>query len=354
VNVEESPKGKLVVRFLQVFMPIVGVSVAVISLLLTVAARKKELTCTLTASTRLVSENLGGIHPDLHVEFHNQPITSLSKLSFSLRNTGAAAIKGNDVMEPVRLQFPSGTKLLSATVERTLPQQFSFSATVPPEGREVLLAFSLLNAGDEAQFSVYVLNSSLQQPILLGRVVDVPQMIYSDGVGGASNVTSRVVPRIRSHPLRSALRWTLSIIFGAIAALFVGLWIGGIVSYTSYLPWRRRFKTQYDEVFQEAVKRRRQELKRREAPAQGEAAQVELQVNRETFLVEEFMLRDGVPVHMPSLPGLAGELRKKGIPDHPHPMVESFWGAVAFSITLLSVASLFALTTVVVYEALKT
>src|SRR2546422_9289372 len=96
VNAEETPKGK-VVRLLQVFMPIIGVSVAAISLLLTVAARKKELTCTLISSTRLVSENLGGVHPDLHVEFRDQPIMFLLKLRFTLWKTGDAALKGTVV-----------------------------------------------------------------------------------------------------------------------------------------------------------------------------------------------------------------------------------------------------------------
>jgi hypothetical protein len=353
VTTEGSSKGK-VVRLLQVFMPVVGVSIAVVSLLLTVAARKKELTCTLTSSTRLVSENLGGIHPDLHVEFRDQPITSLSKLSFGVRNTGAAAIKGMDVLEPVRLQFPLGTKLLSATVDKTLPQQFNFSATISPDSRNVVLAFSLLNAGDEAQFSIYVLNSSLQQPVFLGRVVDVAQMVYSDAVGGGLNTTAVVVPRIRSHPLRSALRWALSVVFAALTIFFVGLWIAGIVSYASYLPWRWKFKSQYDEIFAEAVKRRRQDLKEKAALQQEVAApRAELHPGQ-ALIVDEIFLHEGVPIRMSSIPGLDEELRKKGIPGHPRPMVESAWGMAAFSISLLSVALLFAATTLIVYQALRT
>ena len=354
MNAEETPKGK-VVRLLQVFMPIIGVSVAAISLLLTVAARKKELTCTLISSTRLVSENLGEIHPDLDVEFRDQPITSLSKLGFTLRNTGAAAIKGTDVIEPVRLQFPTGTKLLAATVDKTLPQQFNFSATTSPEGRDVLLAFSLLNAGDEAQFSIYVLNSSLQQPVFLGRIVDVAQMVYSYAVGGAVNTTSIVVPRIRSHPMRSALRWIMSVVFAALALFLVGLWISEIVSYLSYLPWRWKFKKQYDEVFAEAVKRRREELKEKAALRRSqEALPVELHYAPETFIMDEIVLHEGVPIRMSTIPGLNEELRKKGIPEHPGPWVESTWGVAAFSISVLSVALLFALTSLVVYQALRT
>jgi hypothetical protein len=355
VSNEETQKGK-VIRLMQVFMPLVGASIALISLLLANAARKKELTCTLTSSTRLVSENLGGIHPDLHVEFRDQPLTSLSKLNFSLRNTGAAAIKGSDVIEPIRLEFPAGTKLLSATVDRTLPQQFNFSASTSPNDRDVVLGFSLLNAGDEAQFSVYVLNSSLQQPVFIGRIVDVAQMVYSDAVGGDLNTTSVVVPRIRSHPVRSLLRWTLSIVFLVISGFFVGLWISGVISYVRYLPWRWKFKTQYDEVFKEAVQRRHEERRKllNDAGAliKDPVLLKELEIEQH-FMIDEVVMHEGTPVRMSSIPGLSEDLRKKGIPEHPRPMIETTWGIAAFSVSLLSVASLFALTSLIVYQALR-
>src|SRR5882762_1838283 len=100
-------------RALQILISLAAVVVGITGVLLTVAARKKELTCSLVNSTRLVSENLGGIHPDMHVEFHGQPIFSLAKMTFDLRNTGAAAIMAKDVVEPVRLAFPPTTRLMS-------------------------------------------------------------------------------------------------------------------------------------------------------------------------------------------------------------------------------------------------
>jgi hypothetical protein len=141
-------------RTLQIFISLVGIAVAITAALLTIAARKKELTCTQVNSSRLVSENLGGIHPDLHVDFRGQTIFSLTKMTFTLRNTGAAAIKAGDVIESVRLQFPPTTKLMSATLERTFPPDSKFSIAALPESKQVVFDFPLLNAGDEIIFSV--------------------------------------------------------------------------------------------------------------------------------------------------------------------------------------------------------
>jgi len=70
--------------------------------------------------------------------------------------------------------------------------------------------------------------------------------------------------------------------------------------------------------------------------------------------MDEIVLHEGVPIRMSTIPGLNEELRKKGIPEHPGPWVESTWGVAAFSISVLSVALLFALTSLVVYQALRT
>src|SRR5260370_17955669 len=228
---EERTPSKIF-RTLQILVPLAGVAVGITGVLLTVASRKKELTCTQVNSTRLVSENLGGIHPDMHVEFHGQAIFSLSKMTFSLRNTGAAAIMAKDIVEPVALAFPVSTRLMSANVEKTFPPDLKFSAGII--GGNVVLDFPLLNRGDEALFSVYVFNSELQRPALEGRIVDVPQLVYSEA--NAPTGGQRPWP-FQSHATRSVVRWVLLTIYGAMAALFVGLWVGGIGSYATYLPW---------------------------------------------------------------------------------------------------------------------
>ncbi|HEY4902396.1 MAG TPA: hypothetical protein VIH89_02890 [Candidatus Sulfotelmatobacter sp.] len=343
-------------RVFQALIPIVGIGIAVISLLLTVAARRKELTCTETSSTRLVSENLGGIDPSLHVEFGGQPVVTLSKLTFSLRNTGAAAIKGSDVIEPVRLQFAPPTKILSAVVEHTSPQRFGFATTSSPSSGEVVLTFSLLNSGDEAQFSIYVLNSEIQKPLFLGRVVDVTQMLYVDSTYNAPS-NAGILPRARGRLTRSILRWFLSSVLWGISAVLLGFWIGGAVEYVRYLPWKRKYKPLYDDLVRESVRKLREETqpktkaasapRKLEEPGEPDDALVMRELSEEVAL-NRMMLIDGF-----RHPDVALELKKRGVPDHPHPLVGSFSGLVGFSAALLSIAFCSALTGLIVNEALR-
>jgi hypothetical protein len=334
-------------RVLQVLVPLVGVSVTVISLLLTIAARKKELTCIQIASTRLVSENLGGIHPDLHVEFHGQPIGSLSKETFSLRNTGAAAIKGTDILEPVHLQFPPSTKLLTAIAERTSPSGFSFGATAAPDSNAINLSFSLLNAGDEAQFSVYLLNADVQKPTFAGRVVDVTQMSFVDA---SSASDAPPLPFFRSHAVRSIFRWTLSIIYGALTAIFIGFWVAALVSYLKYLPWKRKWKSEYDEVIKQLSRKERRQLEKAKAELASDSEEKAV-LDREILWREIAVHRGVLQFVMPK--GIEEELRKKGIPSHPDPTVETIAGLAGLSLLLLTLGFVCSLTFFLAYGGLR-
>jgi hypothetical protein len=345
-------------RTLQILIPLVSVAVGIIGVLLTVAARKKELTCALVNSTRLVSENLGGIHPDMHVEFHGQPIFSLTKMTFDLRNTGAAAIMAKDVVEPVRLSFPATTKLMSATVERTFPADLKFSARVAPESRDVVLDFPLLNRGDEAIFSVYVLNSEAQKPNLEGRIVDVPQLVYAET--NVSAARQNMWP-FQSHATRSVVRWVLVIIYSALALLFLGICITGIGSYLKYLPWKHKWKHLYDGVIEELEKGRSAGSAADSHPIK--TAGERLLTPEEAFRIKIAGEQRPTPSEAFALGTLRGhmllfddsfgeELKKRGIPGHPHPMVESLGGLAVLGASMFCLAVVCSTTAFVVYRAL--
>src|SRR5579864_5152424 len=348
---EDSKKGGLV-RVLQALVPIVGVAIAVVSLLVSLAARRKELTCTLISSTRLVSENLGGIHPDLHVEFGGQPVVSLSKLIFTLRNTGAAAIKGADVIEPVRLQFPASTRILSAAVDRTSPQPFGFTATTAPGGNNVELTFSLLNSGDEAEFSIYVLNSEVQKPSFLGRIVDVTQMSF---VNSALNSTSGVLSHARGRATRSIIRWSLSLFLWALSGLLTGLWIAALTGYVKYLPWKWRFKSRYDEIAEGLAKKHEESLKSKDEQVVNEAPEMAAPKQHEQELLM-LAARDRQMQHLmwQETKELQESLKESGVPPHPNPFIETFLGLMGFAVFLLGLAFVSGLTGVIIYEALRT
>jgi hypothetical protein len=269
-------------------------------------------------------------------------------MTFSLRNTGAAAIMAKDVMEPLRLVFPPSTRLMSANVERTFPQDLKFSARAVPDSEQVVLDFPLLNRGDEAFFSVYVFNSELQRPSLEGRIVDVPQLVYSEANVPTANRGSWP---FQSHATRSVVRWVLVTIYGGLTLLFLGIGVSGIGSYVSYLPWKSKWKRLYDEVREELSKTYRQEREARKAalpaiPApivgpEGEVAPEE--VYRSAIMHGRFILDDN---------RITKELEKRGIPPNPHPMVESIGGLAMLVAAMVSLALVCSTTGLIVYRAL--
>ncbi|HEV2990333.1 MAG TPA: hypothetical protein VG759_17980 [Candidatus Angelobacter sp.] len=230
-------------KVLPIVVPIVSVLVALASLLVGIAARKKELTCTLLSSSSIVSANPNGINPDIKVEFRGQQIVSLSKLTFSLKNSGSGAVRVGDVTEPVRVVFPSQNRVLNSSVDGTLPQHFTFSVKLDPISNAVLCDFPLLNAGDEAFFSVYVQAPRNVGVSFEGRVVDVPQMPYVD----KSNIEATRMPQVlSSHAVRMILRWVLVIIYAGVAIVFIILWLRDIKDEIVYRKWRRAHKVELD------------------------------------------------------------------------------------------------------------
>lgn len=118
-----------ITRILQIVVPIASVTIALVSLFLGLASRRKELDCVYLGSDKLVSLS-ANVAPALVVQYQGQSVSSLSKMNFVIRNSGAAAIKGTDIVEPLELAFPGGARILSATMERTSPSDFSFVTTL--------------------------------------------------------------------------------------------------------------------------------------------------------------------------------------------------------------------------------
>jgi hypothetical protein len=329
---------------LGLLIPAAGASVAIVSVLLSVAARKKELTCTLLSATRLVSENLGGISPEMRVEFRGQTIYSLSKMTFSLRNTGSAAVRAQDVSEPIHLQFPAGARLLSAAVERTLPLKFAFSAKQVQEAGQVALDFPLLNSGDEAIFSVYVLNSEPERPSFEGRVVDVPQLVYTESA--SVNGAGADWPRW-SHSTRTVVRRSLLVLYGALSLAAFSFWAYAVFTRLGYMLWKPKWIKPYAEAEEEANKKAKEEwdqrfevrLKQAANMSRSEAqAYLQKPASKELNIIETRRR------------ALEEELRERGIPPKPDQLIEAAF--LSFSLVFLGSAVVFVITVVVVHTAL--
>jgi len=231
--------------------------------------------------------------------------------------------------------------VMSASVERTFPTDLGFTVRMAPGSGDVTLDFPLLNRGDEAFFSVYVFNSQIERPTLAGRIVDVPQLIYSE-----TNVSESRRNRwpFQSHATRAVVRWVLVVIYCGLTLVFLGICVSAIVSFATYLPWKHRWKHVYDEVVEELSK---------SSPREAETgARPDGVVTAPRVFPEEALRLAAMRGHLLLYDdGLVKELTKKGIPPHPNPMVESFGGLTGLSALMLSLAAVCSTTALVVYTA---
>jgi hypothetical protein len=276
----DSEKSNLV-RVLQVLVPVVGVGIAVVTLLIALADRKKELVCAYLGADRLVSLDAGGISAAVKVEYEGQTVTSLTKMRFVARNTGSSAIKGEDVREPITLYFPKSVQLLNTSVDRTSPTGFYFHVVSNPSENSVTFNFPLLNSGDEAYFSVFAYNSSPIAPQVSGRIVDVREIQYFDE---SQHQQANPFPFASSIGVRRVLYWVVLSFNALCVVLIVGVALYAIVTFARLKLWWQRWRKAYDESWAVAEKSpmgmsspvsldylARQELKKQGIPTQPDS-----------------------------------------------------------------------------------
>jgi hypothetical protein len=198
-----------------------------------------------------------------------------------------------------------------------------------------------------------VFNSELQRPSLEGRIVDVPQLVYSEANVPTANRGSWP---FQSQATRSVVRWVLVSIYGALTLLFMGIGVGGIGSYVKYLPWKSKWKRRYDELCEELRKTYLQERVAAKAALADTPADI---VGLESELTQEDFYRSAMHEHIVHEhiiledKRLIKELEKKGIPPNPHPMVESIGSLAVLVGIMVSLALVCSTTGLIVYRALS-
>ncbi|HWQ91773.1 MAG TPA: hypothetical protein VN673_08880 [Clostridia bacterium] len=336
-NNSEPAKSKLS-RILQ-FIPVLAVVVTLTGILITIASRKKELTCEYTGSTRLVAVSSSGLPADVRMDYHGEPVNSLTRLSFVIKNSGAAAIKQEDVRDSVKLVFPANVRVLNAAIDSTAPQWFEFQPKALPDSRTVEFGFPLLNSGDEASISVYIINSEAATPDFRGRIVDVPRFVFVSRTSDDTAAAGQLL--ISSHAVRLIIHWLLILVQGFIATVFASLAVMAVVTYIKFLPWRRKWGAKYGEI----VTKLEAEYRQRNAK----------RVSNFDDRFAEGAEHDALMANWRSVPPnkLRQKLREANIPKHPDPMLESFFGTLAALIGFGGLAALFGFTAYLAHIALR-
>jgi hypothetical protein len=304
----DSERSKLI-RILQILAPIVGTGVAAITLLIGLAARKKELACVYLGSDRLVSLDAGGISAAVKVEYQGLTVTSLTKMRFVVRNTGSVAIKGEDVREPITLYFPKSVQLLNSSVDRTSPARFSFQVISDPKENTVTCNFALLNSGDEAYFSVFAYNSVPNVPEVRGRIVDVKEIQSLDD---SQHRQADPFPFTSSIGVRKVLYWVLLPFNAILCLLWAILSVAAIWSYVKYKIWEPKWKTKW--------------------------------VEAQSTVIASMKAAGAKAPDYPT--ALAQELLKRGVPKRPEPLFDDWKSLLGGTLVFIVLSLLFAGTTI--------
>lgn len=324
-------------RILQLFVPIAGVSIALISFIFALSSRKKELTLAYLGSENVVSPEAGGVHADIKIDFQGQNIRSLVKMRFAVRNTGGGAIKAEDVKEPIQLLFPKDVKLLSTFLEKTAPSEFDFRPRLMSEQNTILCDFPLLNSGDEAYFSSYLYDSQPKKPQLKGRIVDVRIIHYVDE---SQAQALDPFPFLSSRTPRKVLYWVMLFLNSALALLFLGLIIGPSVGFGKQLLWSRKWMPSLLEVISEVKKEPTLNLKDLGPEAKA--------------LYESQMIRWGTMfLDMPTERRVAAlnKAAEKQIPPRPDSLFSTWKEFLQGMLVFFGFFALFAVTSVFIYNS---
>ena len=110
---------------------------------------RSEITLTLRQSATLVQKEQA--LEKLAIQYGGKPIDALSKIVFSLENTGRTAITNEDVITPLQLSF-SEAEVLEVNVGKSSPTDLG--AQLEHDNKEVRIRFPLFNSGDAIEFNV--------------------------------------------------------------------------------------------------------------------------------------------------------------------------------------------------------
>jgi hypothetical protein len=306
-------------------VPIFSVVIAMTALLTTVAARRKGLTCTYLGSSHLVSVGSGGLEKTVKVEIAGQTVTSISKMSFAVKNTGALAIRSEDVKEPIGLYFPKNVKLINAVVDGTSPPGFSFKVNLDASQNVVFCEFPLLNSGDEAYLAVYIYDSPEAIPELKGRVVDLKAISNTDESG---KQLQNPFPYLASIAARKVI-YLMLLIFNILLCASIIMILAKLA--LEYIHWRGWLR-QWGDTYELAVLESHPELK----PEYDRGRRIGRHKTPKLFNTLSVQ-----------------QLTQKGIPKNPNTADFSPRLYFGFAVFLMFLAALFGLTSSFMYFAPK-
>jgi hypothetical protein len=181
VITEQDSKGRGVLKILRdSIWQFVGAVVGIVAVLVAyniffLQREVKSLQIVILASSSMVAVE-PTVAQDIKILYRDQPAQNLSLIQVKVENNGNQPIRGEDYEQPIRLAFPSQSKIVEGTPLESNPPNIGL--TVKTEGNIATLSPILLNEGDRIilRFIVIDMPSSVSEKpfqIAGGRIVGV-------------------------------------------------------------------------------------------------------------------------------------------------------------------------------------
>lgn len=134
----------------------VSLVVAILGVVVPIAwdyySSQKGVSLTLMSQSQIISASTGV--EGLEISYKGTRLSSLSRMTFLVENTGNKPILESDVVSPIKIRISNAASILDAIIDSKSPSNLDFLAI--KDKQDVVMKFSLLNPGDQAFISLLV------------------------------------------------------------------------------------------------------------------------------------------------------------------------------------------------------
>ncbi len=155
------------------FGSIIGVISTILAIYFFMRGNKKRIFTYVNKESVIIGDHGDILNHRLAVAFDGKNIERVTRSVFVVWNAGKETIRSNDiaVADPLRIEFPAGTSILLATIDRASRSAIRFQLTYAAgEKPTLMISFDFLDRLDGANFSI-VHNAPTGSAMLAGTVL---------------------------------------------------------------------------------------------------------------------------------------------------------------------------------------
>ncbi len=180
-----------IVEIITAVAGLLGVSVAIVTFLVTRHEQKRQLAkgleVALTGSTRLRTGDVARFGNKLKLVYEGKEVADLSILQVRVKNSGGQPIRPEDFVEPVRINIQDALELVSVELINSEPRGLKIKASV--SGSTAILDSTLLNPDDEFTIQIVGVPTGVGGMAISevnGRVAGVKAVVFTDRMGDSA------------------------------------------------------------------------------------------------------------------------------------------------------------------------